>query len=52
MSKILDLQSMPYAPSAAAGNSNKSNTCQGNSCISIFCGGGQQEESPQGPAEA
>ena len=47
MSKVLNLQSMAYNPThAAAGNSNNSNTCQGNSCISIFCGRKEIELSP------
>ncbi len=44
MSKILELQAMSYTPAAEEGNSNKSRTCQGNSCISLFCGGGGGEE--------
>jgi len=51
MSKILNLQAMAAGPSHAAGNSDRSNTCQGNSCISLFCGGGK-EEAPQAPAPA
>ena len=41
MSKILELQSIISAPTAKGeGDSNRSATCQGNSCISIFCGTG------------
>ena len=51
MSKILQLQAMPAPTSAAAeGNSDRSRTCNGNSCISLFCGGGK-EEAPA-PTEA
>ncbi len=53
MSKILELQAMSYTSASAEGNSDKSRTCQGNSCISLFCGGGGSEEpAPDEPADA